>query len=137
MPLKYSQSHQSQSIKLNTSFTYFFLLPLSTPPFTMLMQLALSIRNFLNKFLYWFKMAPVIRISSYLIKIDYIANPNMANNQSPCVGCVVPVASIDSTDTLAHENLCCNQNNIVRAMQQSTHQQPAPCGRSQQTSECT
>jgi len=60
---------------------YLFLSPsyLSTPPFTMLMYLALSVLNFLNKFLYCFKMTLVNSISSYLIKIDYIANPNMAN----------------------------------------------------------
>jgi hypothetical protein len=86
------------------------------------MYFALSVLNFLNKFLYWFKMTPVIRISSYLIKIDDISNPNMANNQPPYVGFVAPVGSVGATNTLAHEYLCCNQNNIVRAVQQNAHQ---------------
>jgi hypothetical protein len=74
-------------------------------------------------------------ISSYLIKIENSANPNMGNNKPPCVGSMGPAMSTDCTHTLAHENLCRYQKDIVWTVQQRTNEQPTACKYVQQTSQ--
>jgi hypothetical protein len=92
--------------------------------------LYLSYIDLYYQYLHWLK-----RVPSYLIKIANSTNPNMGHNQPPCIGSAAPVRSIDCTHTVAHENLCSNQNDIVWAVQQSTDEQPAAYECPQQASQ--